>query len=318
MRRLFRILFAIVVSVALGVATPVLHGAAILTAANADPAVNADAEKQAFESAKELGTSDAWQAFLKSYATGFRADLARAYLKKLGDTQNATPAASGTPTGVTSSARAEEIPCRVAQDAKSQPSTAAAKITFINKSGATRVILWKSFDGGYKEYATLEDGKEFTQETFLTHPWIAANGPGDCAQAFMPIPGSSVAILDVTNDDVAARLQADEDDAAASKKSKKKSARNDDGDDHGPTPEQTCRDIGQVYSDGVCVSKKKKKSERSAKASCIELGMAYRNGQCVAKAQKDIQQFKKQKKIGCPKGTYLNPLGVCQSDETGG
>ena len=42
-------------------------------------------EKEAFEAAKELGTTDAWNAFLASYSTGFHADLARAYLKKLGD-----------------------------------------------------------------------------------------------------------------------------------------------------------------------------------------------------------------------------------------
>ena len=42
-------------------------------------------EKEAFESAKELGTAEAWNAFLSNYPSGFHADLARAYLKKLGD-----------------------------------------------------------------------------------------------------------------------------------------------------------------------------------------------------------------------------------------
>jgi hypothetical protein len=37
-----------------------------------------DAEKEAFESAKELGTVEAWEAFLANYSSGFRADLARA------------------------------------------------------------------------------------------------------------------------------------------------------------------------------------------------------------------------------------------------
>ena len=45
-----------------------------------------DAEKGAFESAKELGTIEAWQAFLTNYPSGFHADLARAYVKKLEDT----------------------------------------------------------------------------------------------------------------------------------------------------------------------------------------------------------------------------------------
>ena len=43
------------------------------------------AEKDAFEAAKELGTVEAWDAFLSNYSTGFHADLARAYVKKLAD-----------------------------------------------------------------------------------------------------------------------------------------------------------------------------------------------------------------------------------------
>lgn len=54
-------------------------------------------EKEAFEAAKELGTVDAWNAFLANYSTGFHADLARAYLKKLqgeGAATAAPPASS--------------------------------------------------------------------------------------------------------------------------------------------------------------------------------------------------------------------------------
>lgn len=40
-------------------------------------------EKEAFDSAKELGTIEGWEAFLKTFPTGFRADLARAYVKRL-------------------------------------------------------------------------------------------------------------------------------------------------------------------------------------------------------------------------------------------
>ena len=43
-------------------------------------------EKEAFEAAKSLGTVEAWDAFLWNYPTGFHADLARAYVKKLSET----------------------------------------------------------------------------------------------------------------------------------------------------------------------------------------------------------------------------------------
>ena len=49
-------------------------------------------EKEAFEAAKSLGTVEAWDAFLSNYPTGFHADLARAYVKKLTEgTQTPSP-----------------------------------------------------------------------------------------------------------------------------------------------------------------------------------------------------------------------------------
>ncbi|MEL6372566.1 MAG: hypothetical protein AAFR04_01195 [Pseudomonadota bacterium] len=40
-------------------------------------------EREAFGEAKDLGTVDGWRAFLKRYPRGFRADIARGYLRKL-------------------------------------------------------------------------------------------------------------------------------------------------------------------------------------------------------------------------------------------
>jgi SH3 domain-containing protein len=54
-------------------------------------------EKEAFEAAKALGTVEAWDAFLSSYPSGFHADLARAYLKKLSGTAGTAPAQGAAP-----------------------------------------------------------------------------------------------------------------------------------------------------------------------------------------------------------------------------
>jgi uncharacterized protein YecT (DUF1311 family) len=61
-------------------------------------AEDAAAEKEAFEAAKELGTVEAWDAFLSNHPSGFYADLARAYVKKLAGEPAASapaPAAEG-------------------------------------------------------------------------------------------------------------------------------------------------------------------------------------------------------------------------------
>jgi hypothetical protein len=59
-----------------------------------EKAANAAEEKDAFDSAKELGTLEAWEAFLKAYPSGFYGDLARAYVRKIGTSKaTTTPAA---------------------------------------------------------------------------------------------------------------------------------------------------------------------------------------------------------------------------------
>jgi hypothetical protein len=83
-------------------------------------AAGGDAEKEAFDSAKELGTVDAWEAFISNYPSGFRADLARAYMKKLG------PSA---PPSVSTLTSASDASCNDRQNLRSQNSNTATKLT---------------------------------------------------------------------------------------------------------------------------------------------------------------------------------------------
>lgn len=51
-------------------------------------------EKEAYEEAKDVGTVEAWEAFVKNFPSGFRADLARARISRLSDKADpAVPAA---------------------------------------------------------------------------------------------------------------------------------------------------------------------------------------------------------------------------------
>ena len=76
--------------IAAGLLSPVLVPGLHQGRALAEP--SGTSEKDAFEAAKELGTQAAWNAFISNYPTGFHADLARAYLAKLGEQQPATAA----------------------------------------------------------------------------------------------------------------------------------------------------------------------------------------------------------------------------------
>ena len=148
-------------------------------------------EAEAFEAAKSLGTAEAWNAFIANYPTGFRADLARAYLKQLSGQTSSPPSA---PQQVaTPELPAVELTCDQQPTLKSRESNVPAKIRFRNDSEGTIVIQWIDFNGALKEFGTLEPKAEATYDTALTHPWIAAYGEGSCRQLFLPAPGVSLA-----------------------------------------------------------------------------------------------------------------------------
>lgn len=288
----------------------------------------ATSEKDAFDAAKELGTVEAWDAFLSNYPTGFHADLARAYVKKLAapasppapavQPQTTPPAAAPPALANAPMQPAYERPCSDATRLRSENSKQPAKLRFVNDSGTTLVIQWIDFKGALKEYAVLQPGAELMQETFITHPWIAAYQEGSCRQMFLPGDGVSVARLLPES-----QLQGAQTSPPSRRSSAAKRNRDDDERDHGPTPEQTCRNIGQDYVNGVCVRRKSAKPskatiERRAAAACFGMGMLYINGKCAPKKKSERVRAEQNKNVPCPKGMYRNPYGKCQPNETGG
>jgi VHL beta domain len=168
-------------------------------AADAEKPEDGSAEKLAFEAAKELGTKDAWEAFLASYPSGFRADLARAYLKKLnakgGLVQpQPSPQAAAT-TSPEPTEPATKVSCSKQGEIRSKSSKEPTKITFVNSSGMYRSIMWLDFKGRPKQYANLNAGERITLDTFVSHPWMATDGPGNCIEIALPRSGSSVVTL---------------------------------------------------------------------------------------------------------------------------
>lgn len=153
-------------------------------------AAGGDAEKEAFDSAKELGTVEAWEAFVANYPSGFRADLARAYIKKLGS--DASAEAPSSPPSVNTLLAEADTSCKDRSKLHSQNSKTPTKLTVINRSGAMRGVLWLDFDGLPKDYANLNDREQVTLETFVTHPWMITDGPGNCLRIVLPQAGGQV------------------------------------------------------------------------------------------------------------------------------
>lgn len=267
------------------------------------PAGSQDAAKSAFESAKELGTADAWNAFLASYPTGFYADLARAYLKKVGEpstapavTPNPAPAAPEPAAASVlppSSGRAAERSCSERNTFRSEHSREPTKITFVNQSGMYRAIMRIDFDGSLKEYGGLNSGEELVLDTFRTHPWMIATGPGDCLQIFLPAAEPATVRLErLAADDgpVPAEVRAA---PVAQKKPEKKPA---------PTPPKLKCAQNYKLKNGECVLIQNCGSNayRSPEGDCYcKKGYVMRKGKCQWPQDKNGFEVAPWKKQGC-------------------
>ncbi len=114
--------------------------------------------KEAFEAARELGTADAWTTFLTRFPEGFYADLARAYVKKLGVAATPSP-----PTPVAKPVAAVTPP----QPTSGVPPTDPAK------PAMPRGGKFLGFDEKFNRYYTDPDWKP-TQTIY-----VSPNGSGD-------------------------------------------------------------------------------------------------------------------------------------------
>jgi hypothetical protein len=186
-----------------------------------EAAGGSNSEKEAFESAKELGTAEAWEAFLANYPSGFHADLARAYVKKLGaGSPPSDPGVTGlnvttAPPPAAPNAQAlgpvlssiskapdtktlAEIPypaqrsCSERANLRSESSDTPAKVTFVHYSGPRRDVHWLDYSGQAQNMITIKPGQQTTADTFLTHPWMITDASGNCIEIVLPRPVPSV------------------------------------------------------------------------------------------------------------------------------
>lgn len=66
-------------------------------------------------------------------------------------------------------------------------STETASITFVNNTGGTVSTYWISFNCAEVFYVRLEPGQSYTQQTYVTHPWIVRDdGSGATLTRFTP------------------------------------------------------------------------------------------------------------------------------------
>ncbi|MCP4248891.1 MAG: hypothetical protein GY778_17750, partial [bacterium] len=79
--------------------------------------------------------------------------------------------------------------CKQSGKVKSRESSAPVTVTFVNRTGSYRGVMWIDFKGQPVEFANLDAGQSYTAKTYLTHPWMFTDGPGNCIDIFMPRAG---------------------------------------------------------------------------------------------------------------------------------
>jgi hypothetical protein len=72
---------------------------------------------------------------------------------------------------------------------KSRNSNQPITITFVNQSGGFRALMWLDFNGQAQDFGGLNAGERKTINTFITHPWMMTDGPGNCQEIYLPKQG---------------------------------------------------------------------------------------------------------------------------------
>ncbi|MGH6748517.1 MAG: hypothetical protein ACRECI_04255 [Methyloceanibacter sp.] len=212
--------------------------AAAATGSQAGSSASAsNSDKEDFESAKELGTAEAWQAFLAAHQSGFYSDLARAYLAKL--SAGGTPQAAASSSAASSSANILDPSCYDVKNLRTTSSTVPTKLTVVNKSASDSILRWVDERGRIEDYGTIKAGQQTTVDTFLDNPWLITDDTGRiCFQVFMPHPGSRV--VEFTGGNAVALWEAPAGKPAAKKVTTKKTS--------------GCG-TGRIMVDGRCIKK---------------------------------------------------------------
>lgn len=67
----------------------------------------------------------------------------------------------------------------------SEDSWIPTEITFVNRGNETVLTYWIDYDCEEVLYQTVDPGYQYTQQTFVTHPWVIRNRDGVLIKSFI-------------------------------------------------------------------------------------------------------------------------------------
>jgi hypothetical protein len=77
-------------------------------------------------------------------------------------------------------------PCTEEKELRSIHGRTHSAVHFINRSSQTVSIYWLDYAGARVPFSVLDPSQETTQPTYVTHPWLIADGSGNCIAIYLP------------------------------------------------------------------------------------------------------------------------------------
>ena len=78
---------------------------------------------------------------------------------------------------------------------RSQSSTRATHITFLNKRAGVINVFWINYQGRRQFYRSLTPGQTASFNTFATHPWVVTDAAGNCLGVHFADVGSDTVTI---------------------------------------------------------------------------------------------------------------------------
>ncbi len=91
----------------------------------------------------------------------------------------------------TPGAQALDLSCDQIGELRSLEGVTPQRVTFTNRSGGFRGIVWIDYEGRFLDLGSLNPGESITIDTYLTHPFMMTDGPGNCVEVMAPVPGQA-------------------------------------------------------------------------------------------------------------------------------
>jgi uncharacterized caspase-like protein len=132
-----------------------------------------------------LQTKSDFQDYLTRFPAGSFANIAR---QRLEASRVAAIEPTAKPAPPDASSKAGEYPCSAEPSLKSMKADTSVSITFQNQSKDPISAYWLDYSGKRKLYQRLAAGASYTQQTFVTHPWVLVDDSGQCKKIILPSP----------------------------------------------------------------------------------------------------------------------------------